>query len=309
MFVKELPNTAIHFLHPFTASGLQLLRETQESQKRSLRSLHRACSYLSFDFHHPSLIFDNDMYYPSNGYAPQFASDEKQRWNDTTRFFGSKNIPLPNGWGDKHHSPLHQLVTRIQAALANVRRFVGQSWQTQMNRSVMAGSKPLTTRDSGFSTPMFILLCCLWYMTSALSSNTGKVILSQFRYPITLTFIQFGFVAGYCLLSMSPFIRLSRIRMPTKAIVQNTLPMGLFQVGGHMFSSMAISRIPVSTVHTIKVSSNVPFRRSLDLNFTIGTFAPIHRSRLRLPVRRKLLIQDVHLSASVDHRCHACLFI
>jgi hypothetical protein len=27
----------------------------------------------------------------------------------------------------------------------------------------------------------------------------------------------------------------------------------LFQVGGHMFSSMAISRIPVSSVHTIKV--------------------------------------------------------
>jgi hypothetical protein len=29
--------------------------------------------------------------------------------------------------------------------------------------------------------------------------------------------------------------------------------MGMFQVGGHMFSSIAISKIPVSTVHTIKV--------------------------------------------------------
>jgi len=43
--------------------------------------------------------------------------------------------------------------------------------------------------------------------------------------------------------------------MPTRAIVNKTLPMGMFQVGGHMFSSMAISRIPVSTVHTIKVKS------------------------------------------------------
>jgi solute carrier family 35 protein E1 len=30
--------------------------------------------------------------------------------------------------------------------------------------------------------------------------------------------------------------------------------MAAFQVGGHIFSSLAISRVPVSTVHTIKVS-------------------------------------------------------
>jgi solute carrier family 35 protein E1 len=99
----------------------------------------------------------------------------------------------------------------------------------------------------------FILLCALWYSSSALSSNTGKQILIQFRYPITLTFVQFGFVAGYCLLCMSPLVRFSTLRRPTRAIIMNTLPMGMFQVGGHVFSSMAISRIPVSTVHTIKV--------------------------------------------------------
>jgi solute carrier family 35 protein E1 len=105
----------------------------------------------------------------------------------------------------------------------------------------------------GAATTRFVLLCSLWYTTSALSSNTGKAILTQFRYPVTLTFIQFGFVALYCLLFMSPIVRFSRLRRPTKAIIKNTLPMGMFQVGGHMFSSMAISRIPVSTVHTIKV--------------------------------------------------------
>lgn len=105
----------------------------------------------------------------------------------------------------------------------------------------------------GAATTRFVLLCSLWYTTSALSSNTGKAILTQFRYPVTLTFIQFGFVALYCLFFMSPIVRFSRLRRPTKAIIKNTLPMGMFQVGGHMFSSMAISRIPVSTVHTIKV--------------------------------------------------------
>jgi Triose-phosphate Transporter family len=106
------------------------------------------------------------------------------------------------------------------------------------------------------STLRFMFLCGLWYASSALSSNTGKAILNQFRYPITLTFVQFGFVAAYCMLFMSPIIRFSRMRRPTRAILKDTLPMGFFQVGGHIFSSMAISRIPVSTTHTIKVSAH-----------------------------------------------------
>jgi solute carrier family 35 protein E1 len=104
-----------------------------------------------------------------------------------------------------------------------------------------------------WSTVRFVLLCGLWYASSALSSNTGKAILNQFRYPVSLTFVQFGFVAAYCLLFMSPVIRFTRLRRPTRAILKDTLPMGCFQVGGHIFSSMAISRIPVSTTHTIKV--------------------------------------------------------
>lgn len=102
-------------------------------------------------------------------------------------------------------------------------------------------------------TMRFVFLCSLWYTSSALSSNTGKQILNQFKYPVSLTFVQFGFVAGYCLLFMSPVVRFTTLRRPTKRILTDTLPMGLFQVGGHIFSSMAISRIPVSTVHTIKV--------------------------------------------------------
>ncbi|EED80592.1 predicted protein, partial [Postia placenta Mad-698-R] len=116
----------------------------------------------------------------------------------------------------------------------------------------------------------FALLCALWYTTSALSSNTGKAILTQFRFPITLTFVQFGFVAGYCLLFMSPAVRFARFKTPTRAVFSSTLPMGCFQVGGHIFSSMAISRIPVSTVHTIKALSPL---------FTVAAYALLFRVR------------------------------
>lgn len=114
------------------------------------------------------------------------------------------------------------------------------------------------------STLRFIFLCGLWYASSALSSNTGKAILNEFRYPVTLTFVQFGFVAAYCMFFMSPIIRFSRMRRPTRAILKDTLPMGCFQVGGHIFSSMAISRIPVSTTHTIKALSPL---------FTVAAYA------------------------------------
>lgn len=103
------------------------------------------------------------------------------------------------------------------------------------------------------ATIRFVSLCGLWYMSSAISSNTGKVILNNFRYPVTLTIVQFFFVSGFCVVCSKVGIA-SRLREPTKPILRGTLPMAVFQVGGHIFGSLAISRVPVSTVHTIKVS-------------------------------------------------------
>ncbi len=103
------------------------------------------------------------------------------------------------------------------------------------------------------STIRFVCLCALWYISSAISSNTGKVILNNFRYPITLTIVQFFFVSGYCIVCSKVGLS-SRLKDPTKSILRGTLPMAVFQVGGHIFGSLAISRVPVSTVHTIKVS-------------------------------------------------------
>ncbi|GJJ11516.1 hypothetical protein Clacol_005749 [Clathrus columnatus] len=74
----------------------------------------------------------------------------------------------------------------------------------------------------------------------------------------------------YCLLCMSPGVRLSQLRAPTKAVIQSTVPMAVFQVGGHIFSSVAIARIPVSTVHTIKALSPL---------FTVAAYALLFRVR------------------------------
>ncbi|KZP01594.1 TPT-domain-containing protein [Calocera viscosa TUFC12733] len=114
----------------------------------------------------------------------------------------------------------------------------------------------------------FVVLCALWYTSSAMASNTAKPLLNLYRYPVTLTFLQFGVVAAYCCFFFSPVWKLTTLRSPTKAILKSTIPMALFQVGGHIFSSMAISRVPVSTVHTIKALSPL---------FTVCAYAVVFR--------------------------------
>ncbi|KAI8335060.1 triose-phosphate transporter family-domain-containing protein [Chlamydoabsidia padenii] len=91
----------------------------------------------------------------------------------------------------------------------------------------------------------------MWYIASSLTNNTGKQILNVFRFPVTLTFIQFGLVAVCCWMAARLF-GATHIRRPTMDITRTIVPLAVFLIVGHVFSSIAISRIPVSMVHTIK---------------------------------------------------------
>ncbi|KAF9586558.1 suppressor of loss of ypt1 [Lunasporangiospora selenospora] len=96
------------------------------------------------------------------------------------------------------------------------------------------------------------LICLLWYLSSAVTNNLGKQLLNQFQYPVTLTFVQFWFVSLFCFMGGAVLRVTSRIRKPTRRIIEMTAPLVGFQVIGHVFSSIAISRVPLSVVHTIK---------------------------------------------------------
>ena len=110
---------------------------------------------------------------------------------------------------------------------------------------------------------MFQSLCLIWYLSSALTNTSSKSILNAFPKPITLTIIQFAFVSGWCLFFASlgrlfpplqtsiPALR-NGIRYPSREVITTTMPLALFQIGGHILSSTATEKIPVSLVHTIK---------------------------------------------------------
>ncbi|KAG2207756.1 hypothetical protein INT47_011876 [Mucor saturninus] len=123
------------------------------------------------------------------------------------------------------------------------------SSSTSMSSSIFHPKNVSLSENSKF------LICCLmWYISSSLSSNTGKQIMNSFKYPVTLTFVQFLFVAAWCAIMERAF-KSSGIKKPTKVIIQTIVPLSLFMIVGHVFSSISISRIPVSLVHTIKATA------------------------------------------------------
>ncbi|SLM34328.1 triose-phosphate transporter [Lasallia pustulata] len=108
-----------------------------------------------------------------------------------------------------------------------------------------------------------VVFCLVWYTSSALTNTSSKSILNAFPKPITLTLVQFAFVSAWCVLfaylahlypSLKTTIPALRhgIRAPTREVINTTLPLALFQIGGHILSATATSVIPVSLVHTIK---------------------------------------------------------
>lgn len=120
-----------------------------------------------------------------------------------------------------------------------------------------------------------------------MTNTSSKSILNAFPKPITLTIIQFAFVSGWCLFLAwlaSIFPRLKTaipalrngIRYPTREVISTTLPLALFQIGGHILSSTATEKIPVSLVHTIKGLSPLftvlAYRFIYDIRYPTATY-------------------------------------
>lgn len=140
------------------------------------------------------------------------------------------------------------------------------------------------------------------YLCSALSNTSSKSILNAFPRPVTLTILQFLFVFVYCLILFAlarylPPAISSTLRPPTRAIILTTAPLGVFQVGGHITSSIATSLIAVSLVHTIKGMSPLftvaAYRGLFGVQYSTATYVSL------IP-----LTIGVMLACSADFRGH-----
>jgi len=97
------------------------------------------------------------------------------------------------------------------------------------------------------------LLILGWYCSSALHSNYSKKVLKQYKHPVTMTYIQFLSIVVYNLISH--LLRFTELRSLSKYVIKQTLPISLFQIGGHLFNSYSLSLVSVNFVQTIKALS------------------------------------------------------
>jgi solute carrier family 35 protein E1 len=124
-------------------------------------------------------------------------------------------------------------------------------------------------------------------MSSALTNTSSKAILNAYPQPITLTIVQFAFVSFWCWLSATvatlfPAVRKAipalrdGLRSPSREVFNTTLPLALFQLGGHVLSSTATQKIPVSLVHTIKGLSPLftvmAYRFIFHIHYSVNTY-------------------------------------
>ncbi|KAB5585763.1 triose-phosphate transporter family-domain-containing protein [Coniochaeta sp. 2T2.1] len=177
--------------------------------------------------------------------------------------------------------------TPVHAQGHNRRTSISQTFRHMRSASVSQNAHEIADALRAPVSWKLIGLCVTWYWSSALTNTSSKSILTAFDKPATLTIIQFAFVAIYCLLfswlaSRFPRLRTSipalkhPIRYPSKDVIMTTLPLAGFQIAGHLLSSNATSKIPVSLVHTIKGLSPLftvlAYRFIFDIRYPRATY-------------------------------------
>ncbi|KAL2018638.1 hypothetical protein VTK56DRAFT_541 [Thermocarpiscus australiensis] len=203
-----------------------------------------------------------------NGTAPPPSSDRWQARHDG-RVKWAPRGPVSSSFGHERKRSISNAIHRIR------------SGSMSQNAHELAGAlrAPVSWK--------LVALCLMWYWSSALTNTSSKTILTAFDKPATLTVVQFAFVSSYCVLFSwlaSTFPRLRAaipalkhpIRYPSLDVIKTTLPLAAFQIFGHLLSSTATSKIPVSLVHTIKGLSPLftvlAYRFIFDIRYPKATY-------------------------------------
>lgn len=140
----------------------------------------------------------------------------------------------------------------------------------------------MNERREGREVVTILCLCLMWYIVSSSSNVVGKLLLSDFPYPMTVTMVQLTSITLYS----GPFFNLWGVRKYASDIswgyyLRLIVPLALGKFVGNVFSHVSIWKVPVSYAHT---------------GMNRGCFQPTTNTRLFAPV--------YHLSSRVRRIWH-----
>ncbi|CAG2118875.1 unnamed protein product, partial [Medioppia subpectinata] len=104
-----------------------------------------------------------------------------------------------------------------------------------------------------------LVLCVLWYMTSAGNNVIGKLVLQSFPYPITVTIVQLLSITIYSVPALS-LLKTGPKRQPQiewSYYVKIIIPLAFGKFFASVSSHISLWAVPVSYAHTVKAS--MPF--------------------------------------------------
>lgn len=103
----------------------------------------------------------------------------------------------------------------------------------------------MSRREAG----IVVALCVLWYAVSSGSNVVGKLVLTEFPFPVTVSMVQLFSVAA----CSAPALAVCGVRpaqLPARDYWRALLPLALAKFLTTVSSQISIWKVPVSYAHT-----------------------------------------------------------